>query len=217
MRVLAKLLAVLALGVIMCIPAVTNASAVVNAPVVLSDNLSTSVYAYESVTTTRWVTASFGTDGMSYDLNSVTLQMYLAIEGVAEADIYTDKSLQPGSLVGVLTSPDSYPTSDANVTFTASGITLNPNSTYWLVLKAISGEFDWAWTMDDAGSGVGFQHTFGHSSDSGKTWDTYDINTGVYDISPLKMRVEGTPVPVPPGLLLLGLVRLAALRRWRRG
>ena len=154
-----------------------------------------------------------GTDATSYFLNAVTLLMYEVTSGGAQVDIFTDSSFAPGTLVGTLTSPSSYPSSDSNVTFTASGITLNSASTYWVVLKALSsGEYAWAWTEDDTGSGIGFQHTWGYSDDSGSTWYTYDT-------SPQMMKVEGSPVPVPPSLLLFGpgLFGLAALRRWRRG
>jgi hypothetical protein len=205
-------LAVLGLGGIMCLPGVTNATTT------LSDNLSTTAGAYLGAYTqvggTQWVTSSFGTDNTSYVLDSVTLYMYRNGSVTAEVDIYTDSSTAPGSLVGVLTSPASYPSIDSpgQVTFTTSGITLNPNSTYWVVLKAQGdqGALDWAYSFDISGSGVGFQQTMGYSNSLG----TWTIDT----TNPMMMKVEATTVPLPPTMLLLGsgLLGLVGWRRFRK-
>jgi hypothetical protein len=171
MRVLGKVLAVLALGVIMCTPVVTNAS------VVLSDILLAENVGDQAVTADTWVAASFGTLSGPYYLDSVTLLMHQVSSGTDDAarvEIYTNDSSNPlfpwgmpGSQVGALTSPTSYPTIvDDNVTFTG-GITLNANSTYWVVLKALGGEFAWAFTNElSGGSGPGFQSTWGVHPDS---------------------------------------------------
>jgi len=63
------------------------------------------------------------------------------------------------------------------------------------VLKVLSGQYDWGYTDVITGSGIGFQHTFGYSEDSGSTWYAYDTY-------PFMMKVEATPVP--PTVLLLG-------------
>src|SRR5262249_42151328 len=122
-------------------------TAVVADSVILSDNLSAASAGTETATGDTWLTASFGTDGSAYTLESVTLLMARTSVGEqAELDLHTDGGLQPGSLVGTLTTPASIPTTLSDVTFTASGLDLAANSTYWVVLKATSGSFDWSWT-----------------------------------------------------------------------
>jgi hypothetical protein len=93
--------------------------------------------------------------------------------GAAQAAIFTDVSDQPGSQVGALISPGSYSNALASTSFTASGITLAANTTYWVVLSASSGNFNWAWTDSNIGSGVGFTHTWSGSDDAGSSWLTF--------------------------------------------
>jgi hypothetical protein len=168
---------------------------------VLSDNLSATSGGTEAASGSTWLTSSFGTDASSYTLNSVTLLLANSVGGKAEVDLYTDGGLQPGSFVGTLTAPGSYSSSLASTTFTTSGITLASDSTYWVVLKALSGEFDWSWTTANTGSGVGFQDTWGESDDAGATWFTYDT-------FPTQMSVSATSasaaVPEPTSLALFG-------------
>lgn len=179
--------------------------AAAEAGTILSNNLSEPTGGTEAATGDTWLTASFGTDTSAYDLTSVTLLLQrTSIGGTAELDIYSDGGLEPGSLLGTLTSPGSISTSLGETTFTASGITLSSDSTYWLVLKATSGEFDWGWAGDNSGSGVGFQHTWGVSDDEGATWFTYDSY-------PTQMLVSATAVPEPTSMVLLGLGALAIL------
>jgi hypothetical protein len=96
------------------------------------------------------------------------------VSGTATLALYSDSGLEPDTLVGTLTSPASYSTTLASTTFTTSGITLTANTNYWLVLKANGGTFNWAWTSDNTGTGVGFQHTYGETDNSGGTWYTFD-------------------------------------------
>ncbi|QEL20120.1 choice-of-anchor R domain-containing protein [Limnoglobus roseus] len=147
------------------------------APAVLSDNLSATTADTEAAVGNTWLTSSFGTGASAHTLNNVTLLLSNPTAGVAEVDIYTDGGNQPGSLVAAVTSPSTYSTSSlAATTFTsASGVSLTANTTYWVVLKATSGEFDWAYTISNSGTGDGFQGTYGQSADAGATWFTYDI------------------------------------------
>jgi hypothetical protein len=212
MRVLAKLFVVLALGMIVCTPALA-------APVVLSDNL----FVTENISIDiadaggYWIGSILSTDGHSYALDTVTLLIKQAAAGNAQVEIYTnivdplDGLCKPGALVGTLTPPASYTPDFAHNTFTASDILLDPNSTYWVVLKALSGEFQWQWTTVNTGSGVGFSPYWG-CKNSGIEWYT---EVG----SPYLMSVAATPAPLPPGLLLLGsgLLGLAGWRRFGKG
>jgi hypothetical protein len=179
----------------------------------LTDNLANASAGTEAAIGADWITASFGTGATAYDLNSVTLLLATPTPGLVELDIYSDGGLQPGSLVGSLTATDAITGSLSDITFTTNDITLSANSTYWAVLKAASGEYDWSWTADDSGAGIGFQDQWGESSDAGVTWFTY---SGF----PTQLSVEATAVPEPgAGALLLtgGLATTAGVGRgWAR-
>ncbi len=151
----------------------------------LSDNLSQSTGGIESATDVRWIASSFATDANTYTLTSVTLLLANSASGAAQLSVYTDSGLEPGTLVGVLTSPGSYPTSLAQTTFTSGSIQLSPSTTYWVVLRALSGQFDWAWAGDIGGSGVGFQHQWAVTPDTAASW--WSANT-----YPTQMRVSAT-------------------------
>jgi hypothetical protein len=172
---------------------------------ILSDNLSAASAGTETATGDTWLTSSFGTDSSAYTLSSVTL--LLAGSGQAEVDIYSDGGLQPGSLLGMLVSPGSYSITPTDTTFTTSGITLDADSTYWVVLHALTGSFDWSWTFDDAaGTGVGYQDTWGQSQDAGATWFTFNS-------SPTQMAVTASAVPEPGPIILCAAGAMALLLR----
>src|SRR5947209_225452 len=82
--------------------------------VVLSDNLSNSTTGTEAATGTHWLTSSFATDSSSHSLTSITLRLSNPISGTATLALYSNGGLQPGSLVGTLTSPASYSSTLAN-------------------------------------------------------------------------------------------------------
>ena len=141
---------------------------------VLSDNLENVTGGVEAASTTRWLGASFATNAAEWRLTSVTLHMSNPIAGTAALELHGNGGLQPGSLIATLNSPATYPAALADVTFTASNITLTPSTTYWIVLRPDSGEFNWAWTPMNTGFGVGYQNTWGVSDDTGAWW-SYDI------------------------------------------
>jgi hypothetical protein len=114
-------------------------------------------------------------------------------------------------------SPATYSAYLSDTVFGSSGsISLASNSTYWLVLTALSGSFDWAWTNDNTGTGAGFQDTWGISSDTGNTWFTDDVY-------PLQFSVDAGPdaatlTPEPDNLTLgfAGLFVIVAFFASRR-
>jgi hypothetical protein len=164
-------------GLLTCVAlaAVHGAAMPAIAQTVLSTNLTATTTDVETVTGTDWLTASFGTGTSAMLLDSATLKLASTVTGSATLRLYTDGGLQPGTLVGTLTSPTSYSTTLADTTFTSGSLMLAANTTYWLVLSATSGSFDWAWTTDNTGTGVGFQHVWGESEDAGETWFTLDV------------------------------------------
>lgn len=150
------------------------ASAAANAQI-LSDNLENMTAGTESATTTRWLAGSFRTDNATYPLRSITLLLANTVSGTAALDLYDDGGLEPGVAIATLTPPAAYSPTLADATFVAAGTPLDANTTYWAVLRPLSGTFDWAWTASNDGAGVGFLHTWGAGDQAGAEWYTYDI------------------------------------------
>ena len=142
---------------------------------IVLNNITNATGGSETATGTTWLTAGFKTDSSTYVLSSVTLLLANTTAGAATLQLYSDGGLEPGSPLATLISPSTYSSTLAFTTFAASGITLSANTTYWLVLKATSGAFGWAWTTDSTGTGSGFLYTWGTTPDSGASWWTQDI------------------------------------------
>ncbi|MEQ1859756.1 MAG: autotransporter outer membrane beta-barrel domain-containing protein [Chthoniobacteraceae bacterium] len=51
-----------------------------------------------------------------------------------------------------------------------SGLGLEADSTYWIVTRALSGQFASGYTDQETGEGVGYSPTWAHSENSGATW-----------------------------------------------
>ena len=171
----------------------------------ISSNLTDVSAGTETAAGSNWLSASFGTGTSSAALDMVTFLLANSAAGTAEVDLYSDGQLAPGSLVAQLASPTTYGTTLADASFTANGVTLPANSTYWIVLKATSGAFDWSWTADSTGTGIGYQGTWGSSADAGITWFT----STVY---PMQLSVttsgSGTAAAPEPGTWVLSAIGL---------
>ncbi len=148
---------------------------------ILSDNMAKTSAGTEAATSATYLAASFGTGSAASTLSSVSLLLRNSTAGAATAALYSDGGLKPGSLIATLTSPATYSSTLSETTFTSSA-PLSANTTYWIVLRADSGQFDWSWSANSNGDGTGYQYSWGVSSDSGANWHTYAIY-------PLQMRV----------------------------
>lgn len=171
---------------------------------ILSNNLSSLTANTEVLSGSTWIAGGFKTDASSYQLSSATLLISNSVPGIATLDIYSG-IVQPSLFLGVLNSPGNYSSGLAETTFSGN-VTLAPDSTYWLVLKAASGQFEWGWTEDGSGSGVGFTHTWGASDDAGSSWF-------ITDIEPMQFSVTASPSaavpePAPAALLAMGVTLL---------
>jgi hypothetical protein len=150
----------------------------------LTTNLERPSAGTEPVTTVRWLAASFRTPAASnLQLDSVTLLLANTSPGTPALEVFSDGSLEPGSLIGALAPPAAVGDSPERATFTADGIALDPDATYWVVLRAEHGAFEWAWTADSSGDGAGFDPTWDASEDGGQAWFTQDLY-------PLQLGVE---------------------------
>ena len=186
------------------------------ATVVLSDNLFTAVEDAELVAGSRYVSASFSTVGLSaVTLDSITLRMRMDSPGQAQLDLYTDLPGTPGtpdSFVASLIPSSSFPSSLSDTVFGGNNLPLAPNTIYWAVLRATSGDFSWTWTRDLSGSGVGYQGTWGFSDTAGTSWETFDT-----EAMQMRATADADADAVPGPLPLAGaLSALAFSRRLRR-
>ncbi|MEZ5398639.1 MAG: BACON domain-containing protein [Bryobacteraceae bacterium] len=137
----------------------------------LSDNLSAAAGGAEVASGSRILAAKFLAPAAA-SLTAVTLPLANTVTGVAAVSIYSESGLHPGTLAGPLSSPASYSPTAAATTFTSSGIALTAGATYYIVLQATSGTFEWSWTASNTGAGSGFQPVWGVSADGGSTWST---------------------------------------------
>jgi hypothetical protein len=180
-------------------------------PVTLYDNLPKSTIAVVPVTSTFWTAGTFSTDNNTYSLTSATLLLsapsLIAANSTAELDLYTNSGLVPGIILAALTAPPSLTTVLGNNTFTASGITLTPNTTYWLVLKGVFGNVSWAETADMTGVGVGFIPERAVTNNSGGNWSLGQ---------PLQMQVIADQASVPEPSTFWMMVPLGVLLVVRR-
>ena len=186
------------------------------AQTVLSDNLNSASGGTVTATGASEFASSFTTDASGYTLDSITLLAQEATPGSAVLSLYTDGGLQPGTLVGVLTSPASYPSTLADTTFTAGNLSLAADSTYWAVLSAPTGAYDWSTSSDyDSGLGTGFTNTWDESDDGGLTW----FSNNSYQTQ-MNVTASASPVPEASSVisfgLLLAALPLGAMRRAKR-
>ncbi len=144
----------------------------------LSSNLANTTAGVESASGNRWLAASFTSGTSAHTLNSVSLLLANPVVGSAQAFIYSSSTLEPASLVATLTSPATYSASLGPTVFTApGGVGLAANTSYWVVLRSISGQFNWAWTSVNTGTGAGFKNLWAVSDDAGAAWWFHDIYT----------------------------------------
>ena len=189
------------LGFLLALPILATTAGVGRGDYSISNNLSGTSGGVELAIGSSWISAGFGSGTTGGILRSVTLLLANSAAGRAEVDIYSDAGLQPGSLVGALALSGSTTTGLSNTTFTASGITLAANTNYWVVLKALTGQFDWSWTASNTGTGAGYQNTWGESDDGGGTWFTYDS----YPTQMNVLLASPAAVPEPSTAVLLGI------------
>jgi chitinase len=127
--------------------------------------------------------ASFETGASAVDLDSVSVGFVTRPDSVT---IYTDNSGQPGSVVGTLTYSDGM--------YTASGITLDANTTYWVV-NAGGG---WWRTIPGAGTGDGYLGGSLKSDNGGASWsDATDVATLSF-LMQVKTSYAGPSISISP-------------------
>ena len=61
-----------------------------------------------------------------------------------------------------------------------NGLILDPDTKYWIVSRAISGQFASVYTDDEKGTGTGFSPEWAHSETSGKGWTNETLSPLIY-------------------------------------
>jgi hypothetical protein len=154
----------------------------------------------------------FTTDASTYNLDSVILNLNLSSGDSSDLSVRLcdDSSSLPGARLGTLTNPSSIGAQD-NYTFTATGLTLSPNTTYWIVAVPLAEmDVDWADTSSNWGWACA-------GTVSGGQWAPWEAGQSSYGSTP-SLVVNATAIPEPStcSLLALGIVGLLGGLRLRR-
>lgn len=162
-----------------------------------------------------WIAQEFytGTDSSGYTLNSIQLLMNAASGSPSgfSVSLYSYSNTGPGSDLGSLNGSD--PSAGGVFTYTASGLTLSPYTSYFIVLTAATpeaqGAYDWSAANGFTDSNQWEIFASYSSSSNGSSW------TGHARTIAFQMAIYATEVPEPATYALAGL-GLAALGFWRR-
>ena len=152
-----------------------------------------------------------GSNSFGYSLHSVDVEFSTIHSGFSSsaltASIHAASGGSPGSSLGTLTNPASFPasTSDQTLTFTSSaGIDLEGSATYFLVIDMDAGQSSSRvrLTGSDAEDGGGLA---GWSIADGAGTRTAS-STGAWtpNVSSLKISLDGVSKPRPPRVSILG-------------
>ena len=217
-----------ALGVVALFVGCLGASA--KGEIVLSNLESGAFPGISDVELSRWWANSFMTDNRSSTLNSATLK-FADVFGATSGSVglfvgvYSDASGVPGSSLDVL-SGNSTPTTQGEYSYSsATGISLAPSTTYWLVAGVqVSGKYGWLYEETENVEGfvgpwsVSATNTYAFSDDQGSNWSPgagyplfFSIDATVASVPEIDPAGMGTVLALVTGALgLLERRRLKA-------
>lgn len=165
-----------------------------------------------------WAAQSFLTDGSSYTLISVETLLWNISEDAPSivAELHADNGSTVGTLLATF-SWSSVPTLGPGlVTLTPGTLTtLDPNTTYWIVLGVEGpGTLGWSYAEGNGSTGPGSLGAYGYSSDNGATWGSF----GTENPYQIAVNVDLAAVPEPSTVLMVfaGLIGIATASRGRR-
>lgn len=183
-------------------------------PVVLFDNLYQTQGGGAAVTSSTWQAQQFSTSIYSGSLTEAVLSIAESTTGGSQLDIYTSVANAPGTLVGSLTNLGGYSSTFVPTTY-AGAVTLTANTAYFVVLHALgSGQYNWGFTLNNAGSGAGFEPRWSQSTNAGVSWTggatvPYQMSLLLETADAPELSTSGAPVAF---CLMAGLL-LATSRR----
>jgi len=171
---------------------------------VVLGNTGQAVTDVDLVSQDHWLAAPFqtGANPSGYELNSVTLSFRsgggtIANGGFSVA-VWGNNSGTPGAVItgGSLTGTAN-PSTTSLFNYTASGATLAPSTTYWVVASVSAGlgsVYQWTYagslTQDVSAPGWSIDGQYGYRSFS--VWNVQDSAE-----SPFMMAINASPVPEP--------------------
>jgi hypothetical protein len=164
----------------------------------------------------QFVGGRFVTDNSAptYTLNSISLALGSA-NGINDftVNLMTDSGANtPGTLIGTLSGPVS-PTSTNNFLFSASGLTLNANTSYWVTMGFTSGAGSYEVQLTNTLAGATGPWTLnGNAGYFSGSW----IAGGMGGANNLLLSVQATAIPEPSTYALLFGVGVLGLAAWRR-
>ena len=150
--------------------------------------------------------SSFGYTLHSVDVEFSTIDSAFSSSALT-ASIHADSGGSPGSSLGTLTNPASFPasTSDQTLTFTSSaGIDLKGSATYFLVIDMDAGQSSSRVRLtgsdaEDSGGLAGWSIADGAGTRTASSTGAWTPN-----VSSLKISVDGVSKPPPPWVSILG-------------
>jgi len=155
---------------------------------------------------------SFSTGATGFSVSDVWLKLDgdPASAGSITITLASDSSTAPGAtLTTIGTMSDSGLTASlANYDFVlGSPFVLAPNTRYWVEVSGTTSA-GWAWSLDQTAAGVPGEYFFNELPGNPGTHPNID--------GPYQMQVNGTAVPEPASMMLLGSGLVAAFARARR-
>jgi hypothetical protein len=147
-------------------------------------------------------------------LDSVVLNIY-RVSGTSSLtlELYNDVGNAPGSSLGAFSNPDIGFT-PANYTFSATGLTLQPDTTYWIVAEpSLTAESDFAWASAPSNL-TGYD--MGILSTSGSSWGSWVARSNLSPTLLVSGTLQTVPEPSVFTMLALGAVALLGGCRLRR-
>lgn len=176
--------------------------------IILTENLSQNNIDGWAIDNSQMIGSSFTTDNNSYTLNFVTARLQEFAEAPITIDLYSNNSGAPGTVIDGLTTTDDIASgSYNNYDFTpSSSVSLDPNTTYWLIGSSSSGGYAWSHTDSINQTGLG---TIGdgtaYSDDGGSSFTTDNEDPVQFavdaDVASAAVPFEFSPTM---GILLIG-------------
>jgi len=179
-------------------------------------NLDNTVTSESSVYWTNWLAGSFTTDSSNYSLSSVTVLLNAVPNSSTPLvlSIYSANTGLPGTLLETLSG--SNPTTGGQFVFASSGLTLGPDTTYFLVGSTPGyGIYHWGYTSDTSelitgGSGWTLGNDMWTSGNSGTGWNSSYGTPFMFSVT------AASAVPEPGAYATLAGLAVLALLAFRR-
>jgi len=174
---------------------------------IYATNLATTTDSVYTLNSAAWMGTQFTTDASAstFTLNSVTIHIYdsIAPGSPFSLQVFSDSAGTPGILLGAL-SGNSAPGTLGDYTYTASGVSLNASTSYWLVAEVTGAStYRLGATSDPTVTGGwSIAPQVDVSSNSGVDWTTAGF---VGTRQEYAVDATADPVPEPSTYAMLGL------------